>query len=81
MKGLIRSSEQYTYDMPSFTEEEVVNIETLRHQLRMVRFLNKGLNDQVNQLQLDNQVLRARVSICMSMLCDAGIRLPDDLGK
>lgn len=68
-------------EVASFTEEEVVNIRTLQHQLRMIRFLNKGLNDQVTALQNDNRTLRMRLSVCMAMLCDAGIRLPDDIEK
>ena len=66
-------------EVPSFTEQEVINLRTLQSQMRMLRFVNRGLHAERAQLQDQMAVLRARMSVLMSMLCDAGIPLPDDL--
>lgn len=68
-----------TYQIDSFTDAEIVNIRTLSSQNRMLRFVNRGLHAELTQLQDSNRVLTARLSVLMSMLCDAGIRLPDDV--
>lgn len=63
----------------SLTDVEIVNYRTLHSQMKMLRFVNKGLKEQLTSLQDENRILRARVSVCLSMLCDAGIRLPKDI--
>lgn len=68
-----------TYQIDSFTDAEIVNIRTLSSQNKMLRFVNRGLHAELTQLQDSNRVLTARLSVLMSMLCDAGIRLPDDV--
>lgn len=68
-----------SYEVESFTDAEVVSIRTLSSQNRMLRFVNRGLHAELTQLQDSNRVLTARVSVLMSMLCDAGVPLPSDL--
>lgn len=65
--------------IPSFTEHRVAPTYNLEHQIFLLRSVNTTYKNRINELSDENIVLRARVSVLMSMLCDAGIPLPDDI--
>lgn len=66
-------------EIPSFNESKVSPTYGLEHQIFLLRSVNTSYKDRINQLSDENKVLQARISILMSMLCDAGIPLPSDL--
>lgn len=65
--------------MPIFTEPESLSQKGLTHQIALLRWVNQGLKDELIELNIDRAILRERINILASMLCDAGVRLPDDL--
>lgn len=65
--------------IPSFTENKAVPTYGLEQQILVLRGFNKTYRDRIDRLTAENVSLQARVSILMSMLCDAGIPLPDDI--
>lgn len=66
-------------EIPSFNSNKVSPTYGLEHQIFLLRSVNTSYKDRINQLSDENKVLQARISILMSMLCDAGIPLPSDL--
>jgi hypothetical protein len=67
------------YSMPVFTEDKAKPTYNLEHQIFLLRSVNSTYKDRINQLSDENQVLQARISVLLSMLCDAGIPLPPDI--
>lgn len=65
--------------IPSFTEQKASPTYGLEHQIFLLRSVNTSYKDRINQLSDENRVLQARVSVLLSMLCDAGIPLPPDI--
>lgn len=65
--------------IPIFTEPKSLDQMGLTHQIALLRWVNQGLKDELIELKIDRAILRERISILASMLCDAGVRLPDDL--
>lgn len=65
--------------MPIFTEPKSLSEMGLTHQIALLRWVNQGLKDELIELKIDRAILRERINILASMLCDAGVRLPDDL--
>lgn len=65
--------------MPVFTKPESISEKGLTHQIALLRWVNQGLKDELIEMKLERAVLRERNSILLSMLCDAGVCLPDDL--
>lgn len=66
--------------IPSFTEHKMVPTYGLEHQIFLLRSVNTTYKNRINQLSDENEILQARISVLLSMLCDAGIPLPDDIG-
>lgn len=65
--------------IPSFTEHRVAPTYNLEHQISLLRGVNQCYKDRIDSLSMENVTLRARLSVVLSMLCDAGIPLPDDI--
>jgi hypothetical protein len=65
--------------IPTFTDNKIVPTYGLEQQILVLRGFNKTYRDRIDKLTAENVSLQARVSILMSMLCDAGIPLPPDL--
>ena len=65
--------------MPVFTEHKAQPTYGLEHQIFLLRSVNTSYKDRINQLSDENKVLQARISVLLSMLCDAGIPLPPDI--
>jgi len=65
--------------MPNFTDPPIINERGINHQIGNLRFVNRVLQKELTQVSDENQVLRARISILLGMLCDAGIPLPPDI--
>ena len=65
--------------IPSFTEQTVRPVYNLEHQISLLRSVNSSYRDQIFNLSAENMILRARVSVLISLLCDAGIPLPPDI--
>ena len=66
-------------EIPSFNEQKVQPTYGLEHQIFLLRSVNTSYKDRINQLSDENRILQARVSVLLSMLCDAGIPLPPDI--
>jgi hypothetical protein len=86
MKGLERRIDQYSQlndsdnsEIPKFTDNKVVPTYGLEQQILVLRGFNKTYRDRIDRLTAENFSLQARLTIVMSMLCDAGIPLPPDL--
>jgi hypothetical protein len=67
--------------IPTFTDNKARPTYGLEQQILVLRSFNVTYRERINQLSLENATLEARISILMSMLCDAGIPLPPDLDK
>lgn len=79
-KGLPRSINQYSFDeIPSISDNKAVPTFGLEQQIILLRSVNSTYKDRINQLSAEKMVLQARVSVLVSMLCDAGVRLPPDI--
>lgn len=74
----IRSKEMND-QIPTFTDNKAVPTYGLEQQILVLRSFNKTYRDRINQLSDENAVLQARVSVLLSMLCDAGVPLPPDI--
>lgn len=64
---------------PDFLDPPILNERGVHHQVGALRFVNRTLQKELTEAKAKNEVLSARISVLLGMLCDAGIPLPPDI--